>query len=84
MPKAALSLPAHTIFELEQWGIRTAHLFQRLRVESGAVPPNTPPDQTWFWSKQWQEQEQQADHDLATGQVEVFNSVDDLLADLGA
>ena len=84
MPKSALALPANTIFELEQWGIRTASLFQRLRTESGVVPPNTPADQVWFWSKEWQAGERQADHEIAAGQIDVFATVDDLLADLDA
>lgn len=82
MPKTALSLPANTIFELEQWGQRTADLFQRLRAESGTIPPNTPPSQAWFWSTEWQVGEHQADHEIATGQVAIFEDVNDLLADL--
>lgn len=84
MLKNALSLPANTIFELEQWGNRTANLFQRLRSESGIVPPQTPADQMWFWSKEWQAGERQADHEIATGQIDIFATVDDLLADLDA
>lgn len=82
MPKSALSIPAKTLFDLEQWGIRTASLFKQLRVESGIAPPNSPVDQTWFWSKKWQAIERQADYDIEAGNIDIFTSVDDLLTDL--
>ena len=37
-----------------------------------------PADQAWFWSKEWQEKEQQADEDIKGGRVNRLNSVDDL------
>ena len=40
------------------------------------------PDQSWFWTPQWQAMEQEADDDLARGRYEVFESMDDLIADL--
>jgi hypothetical protein len=47
-------------------------------------PKNVPKDQGWYWSKQWQEWEGQADEDIAAGRVKKFGSVDDLIADLDA
>lgn len=84
MPQTSLSLPANILLELEQWGKTTNTLFERLRSESGVIPPNTPADQKWFWSKKWQKDEQHAENEIATGQVDVFNNVEELLADLDA
>ncbi len=39
-------------------------------------------EQAWFWSKDWQEGEREAEHDLRTGRVKRFKSVKDLAKDL--
>lgn len=39
-------------------------------------------DQAYFWSKQWQAGEQQADRDIAAGHVKTFDTMDDLINDL--
>ncbi len=41
-----------------------------------------PLDQAWFWTKEWQVKEQEADEDLAAGRYEDYDTVDDLLEDL--
>lgn len=41
-----------------------------------------PKEQAWFWSKEWQEGEKEAEEDKASGRVKSFDSVDDLLEDL--
>jgi len=46
----------------------------------GAVA--VPSDQAWFWTDRWQQMEREADLDIATGRVNQFESVDDMLADL--
>jgi predicted RNase H-like HicB family nuclease len=38
------------------------------------------PDQTWFWTPEWQAKEREADEDIATGRVERFNSDEEFLA----
>ncbi len=38
--------------------------------------------QAWFWSKEWQEGEKEAQSDLATGKVKKFKNVEALIADL--
>ena len=38
-------------------------------------------DQAYFWSKQWQAGEQQADRDIAAGHVKTFDTMDDLIKD---
>lgn len=39
-------------------------------------------DQTWFWAEEWQAGEREAEADVAAGRVQVFGSMEDLLADL--
>jgi antitoxin MazE len=42
-----------------------------------------PRDQVWFWSKEWQEREQEADEAIARGELSgPFESVDDLIQHL--
>ena len=38
--------------------------------------------QAYFWTKNWQEGEKEADQDIKAGRVEVFNSADELIKDL--
>ncbi len=39
-------------------------------------------EQSWFWSKDWQEAEKEADADLKTGKVKKFKTVEDLIKNL--
>ena len=41
-----------------------------------------PRDQAWFWTPEWQEKEKEADFELASGQYEDFDRMEDLLKDL--
>ncbi|MCX6374573.1 MAG: AbrB/MazE/SpoVT family DNA-binding domain-containing protein [Armatimonadetes bacterium] len=36
--------------------------------------------QAWYWTKEWQEAERQADEDIAAGRVKEFDTVDDAIA----
>ncbi len=38
----------------------------------------------WYWSKEWQEKERQADEDIEAGQVKEFDDVEDLIKDLNS
>jgi hypothetical protein len=40
------------------------------------------PEQAWFWNREWQEREREADKDLAAGRVTSFESDEDFLAEL--
>jgi AbrB family looped-hinge helix DNA binding protein len=59
-----------------------------IRVENGTahiVPVTTikvPRDQAWFWTKEWQDREREADADIAEGRVRDFESLDALMKDL--
>ncbi len=39
--------------------------------------------QAYFWTKRWQEAEKEADEDIRAGRVKAFDSVDELIEDLG-
>jgi len=40
------------------------------------------PDQAWFWTREWQEGEQEADAQLAAGEGTVYESTEDFVAHL--
>jgi hypothetical protein len=41
-------------------------------------------EQAWFWTREWQAKEREADEDLADGRVTTFESADELLGALEA
>jgi hypothetical protein len=77
-----VSIPPSLLSELEAWGKWTAKLFGRLRRQSEIGSAMNPNDQAWYWSREWQHWEQQAEQDVAAGRVKEFARVDDLIADL--
>jgi hypothetical protein len=40
------------------------------------------PEQAWFWTREWQEKEREADADLVAGRSTSYESDDDLLSAL--
>ena len=42
------------------------------------------PDQAWFWTREWQTKEREADEDIAAGRKSTYESDDDFLAALKA
>jgi hypothetical protein len=40
------------------------------------------PEQAWFWTREWQQREREAERDLAADQVARFESDDDFLAEV--
>lgn len=38
----------------------------------------------WYWSKEWQEKEREADEDLKAGKYKDFGSIEDLIKDLNS
>ena len=38
--------------------------------------------QAYFWTKEWQKAEQQAEEDLKAGRLETFDSIEELLEEL--
>ncbi|AGL02514.1 hypothetical protein [Desulfoscipio gibsoniae] len=41
-----------------------------------------PADQTWFWTREWQKGEKEAEEDIVAGKVKSFENAEDLLKDL--
>ncbi len=82
MTQNTLTIPAELIPEFEAWGKVTAQLFGKLRTKAGIVPKGVPKSQAWYWSKQWQEWEQQVDEDIAAGRVKKFDTMDELITSL--
>ena len=41
-----------------------------------------PKDQEWYWSKEWQEKEREAEENLKAGKVHAADDVDDLIKQL--
>ncbi len=39
-------------------------------------------EQAWFWSKEWQEAEREAEEDIKAGGVRKFKNVEELIKDL--
>ena len=44
----------------------------------------TDKDQAYFWAREWQEGELEADKDIKAGEVKAFDSVDELIKDLNS
>lgn len=60
------------------------HLLVRLVGRKVELVPATliPKDQLWFWTKEWQQKEREADEDIAQGRLKQFETVDELLKEL--
>lgn len=41
-----------------------------------------PPDQAWFWSRRWQQMERAVDAEIASGQMQTFDGVEELIESL--
>ncbi len=80
-PKHQITIPAEVVKRL---GLKKGDLLQ---VEVGEdvirlVPQKLiPRDQAWFWTKEWQEMEREADEAIAAGDVSpVFETARDAIA----
>jgi len=58
----------------------------RIEDETARLLPiktiKVPRDQAWFWTKEWQEKERQADEDMAAGNFRDFENLDALMREL--
>lgn len=90
MDKTTFTLTASQITLLQQAATLLAKaslLLQQISSDTRAklildMPANTPPDQRWYWTQEWQAREREANAALASGNYEVFDTVEALLADL--
>lgn len=79
-PKHQVTIPAEAFARL---GLEPGD-FLEVQVDGEAlrlVPQKLiPKDQAWFWTKEWQEGEREADEDIEQGRVSgPFDSVDELM-----
>lgn len=81
-----------TLLPLPAWDSHsiTAPLMPPPLAEGFALEIELPPDlaagesnQHWFWSEEWQSAERQVDADLAAGQFEIYDAMDEFLDGLG-
>lgn len=79
MAKGLITIPAKLAPKLEQWGKLTAEIFGEIRQEEGLAPEGVPQDQLWFWSKEWQAKEKEADEDYANGDFVEFDNAKDAI-----
>jgi AbrB family looped-hinge helix DNA binding protein len=78
-----ITLPAHVRRKL---GIEEGDLVEIEVVDEKAVlMPKRLVDksQAYFWTKKWQQAEKEADKDIKAGRVKAFDSVEELVKDLG-
>jgi antitoxin MazE len=82
-PKNQITIPAEVVKKLR---LKQGD-FLELQVTDDSlrlVPQKLiPRDQAWYWTKEWQEMEREADEDIAAGRVSgPFESAEDLLRHL--
>jgi AbrB family looped-hinge helix DNA binding protein len=78
-----ITLPAEIRKKL---GIEEGDLIEiEVKNEQAVLIPKKLVDknQSYFWTKEWQEAEREADKDIKEGRIKVFQSVDELIKDLG-
>ena len=78
-----MTLPAEIRKKL---GIEEGDLIEiEVKNEQAVLIPKKLVDknQSYFWTKEWQEAEREADKDIKEGRIKVFQSVDELIKDLG-
>ena len=82
---------AEQVFELWTTERGIANDLRRQRKEKDAliefyrkaVRELAPDDQKWFWTKEWQVKEQQVEREIAKGNVQSFDSIEDFIDSLG-
>jgi AbrB family looped-hinge helix DNA binding protein len=77
-----ITLPASV---RERLGIEEGDLVEiEVEDERAVLMPKKVVDksQAYFWTRKWQEGEQEADEDIKAGRVKSFDSVEELISDL--
>lgn len=72
---AAIPLATTSAFPIELLDIRISQPLEPLVVERES-------NQSWYWTRAWQQMEKKADEDMRTGNYQTFDSMDDFLAAL--
>lgn len=80
--KSQITIPAEIIKALN---IKTGDKLE-FSLQDGRIiiqPVITiPKDQAWFWTEKWQKEERIVDEQIKTGQLKVFETIDNLIEDL--
>ena len=78
-PKHQITIPQEAF---QQLGLRPGDVLEvQVRDNTLHLVPQAlvPRDQAWFWTKEWQEKEREADEAIAEGEVsDLFETADDL------
>jgi bifunctional DNA-binding transcriptional regulator/antitoxin component of YhaV-PrlF toxin-antitoxin module len=90
MSEAIVKVQKNKNITLPLWLIRRFHVaagdFVRIEETKNGVllkPAKLiDPSQSYFWTKEWQEGEREAEEDIRKGRVKKFKSVKDLMDDL--
>lgn len=72
---------------VKKLGLRRGSDFMvRSQDDSIVLTPlvSIPKSQAYFWTPEWQEAERQVDKEIAEGKLEVFDNIEDLIADLNS
>jgi len=82
-PKHQITIPQEVF---EQMGLQQGDFLEvQMRGDSLVLVPQKliPRDQAWFWTKDWQEREREADEAIARGELSgPFESADELIRHL--
>lgn len=75
-----------TIPKALRQGLEKGSLLEVVRREDGVIelqPRVTiDPAQAWFWTREWQQREREADEDIAAGRVSGWMEYDEFIDDL--
>lgn len=87
--QSTIPIPASFVIRISAMGRLLVDLADDLRAfQTGTTairkPKNVPKDQEWYWTKQWQKWEREADEALAKGEFKDFDTVEELIADLNS
>ncbi|MHA1364776.1 MAG: hypothetical protein ACTSP1_19995 [Candidatus Freyarchaeota archaeon] len=70
-----------------QWYFTSSSSAASISVANWNAVTTLPPfdfiDQSWFWSRKWQEMETRATLDLAAGRFDTFQNAEEFLGTLG-
>ncbi len=92
MAQSVVKVQKNKNITLPMWVIRRFHLgagdFVRMEATADGVvlkPAKlVDPTQAYFWTKEWQAGEQEAEADIRTGRIKAFKTIKELLNDLRA
>jgi hypothetical protein len=70
----------HKFSELADLLAQASQLAREISRSSEQARQAIPDDQAWFWSPEWQAGEREVDEQLARGECEAFDSMEDAIA----